>query len=318
MKRQSVAIMMSIAIVLGVYGVLPVSKVQAAAAITTYNYVPTFIPDDQTPVAVHVTFSNLTIGECYIYKVRLYRTAGSYFGETWNATSSSWVTSGGIYSSQNQFNATATSQSFWVYVRNTNLAASTAVNDANLAIVASSNTGSATCNTGPTFSNGTPVAVTIMKQTSGGTPTQFGGWLEESNGTSRAGRAVVVKNGSTIVGMYAVENNNITEGYSSTPGYFRVAAPTCTACTYTIETWDLVSPGTAVGTINTLGSNGCPNSITAAAVTSLNSCTTPTSITLISIAANPAQPSSATLIFAGLIAVAVSAIVLIRRRSRAA
>ena len=133
---------------------------------------------------------------------------------------------------------------------------------------------------GTNHSTSARVQVTLLNMSS------TGGWLEESNGTSRAGRAVVVRTGSTIIGMYAVENNNVNEGYPSTPGYFRVAVPACTTCGYTIETWDLASPGTAVGTINTMGTNSCPDAITVASITSLNSCAVPTSITLKSISAN--------------------------------
>jgi hypothetical protein len=156
-----------------------------------------------------------------------------------------------------------------------------------------------------------------MKMTAGGTPAQFGGWLEETTGTARAGRTVVVKNGTSIIGMYAAEDNGVNEGYGYSPGGFRVAVPDCTTCGYTIETWDLALPGTAVGTINTMGSAGCPNTVTAATITSLNSCTTPTSITLKSLSTRITPQTDFILTLAALLSITAIVGIIFRRRSRA-
>jgi hypothetical protein len=119
--------------------------------------------------------------------------------------------------------------------------------------------------------------------------TSSGGWLEETNGAARAGRAFVVKNSTGIVGMYVSEDNGVNEGYPATlmpaaapavAGYSRVAVPACTECNYTVESWDLAAPGTAGGQIHTMGSGGCPNSVTAAGTTSLDACISPTVISL--------------------------------------
>ena len=158
-----------------------------------------------------------------------------------------------------------------------------------LAIVASSD--GTTCAAGLSFSNGTPVTVTIIKMTSGGTPVQFGGWLEETNGSARADRAIVIKSGSTIVGMYVAENNGVNEGYPAvlaaavpaapvSAGYLKIAVPDCTSCNYTIESWDLAAPGTPVGQVNTMGSGACPDTVTAGSTTSLDACSAPTAVTL--------------------------------------
>jgi hypothetical protein len=287
MKHGWLSVFLALALVAIGFGVLPAPGVLAGAATTTYDYVSAYIPDDSTPIVVRVTFSNLTIGDCYVYKARLYKTS-TYYGETWNATTSNWIATGGVYSSQNQFTATATSQSFWVYVRNSTLAASATSGDARLAIVAAS--GGTTCAAGPSFNNGTPANVTVIQMTAGGTPAQFGGWLEETNSPARADRAIVIKNGSTIIGMYVAENNGVNEGYpaviSAAPaapvgaGYFKIAVPDCVSCNYTVESWALTTPGSAVGQVNTLGAGGCPNTITAGSTTSLDTCSAPTAITL--------------------------------------
>ena len=115
--RALLMVTLSTALAVGMWGIWPAQRTIAAAATTTYDYVPKYIPVDSTPTAVRVTFSDLVVGECYVYKVRLYKAATStYYGQTWNATTSTWVASGGAYTNQNQFIATATSQSFWVYV----------------------------------------------------------------------------------------------------------------------------------------------------------------------------------------------------------
>jgi len=320
MKHGWISLVVALALVAIGFGVLPAPRVWAGAATTTYDYVPAYIPDDSTPIVVRVTFSGLTLGDCYVYKARLYK-ASTYYGETWNATTSNWVASGGIYSSQNQFTATATSQSFWVYVRNSTLAASTISGDARLAIVASSN--GATCAAGLSFNNGTPANVTIIKMTSGGTPVQFGGWLEETNGAARADRAIVIKNGSTIVGMYVAENNGVNEGYpavlSAAPaapvaaGYFKIAVPDCVSCNYTVESWALTTPGSAVGQVNTMGAGGCPNTVTAGSTTSLDACSAPTAITLRTLSAT--SRSTATVPIASLALLGGLAALMRRRKA---
>jgi uncharacterized protein (TIGR03382 family) len=314
MKRNWLYVIVIIAVTLSVWGGMPAQTARAAAATTTYDFVPAFIPDDATPVAVRVTFSTLTIGQCYVYKVRLYKTAGTYFGEMWNPTTSTWAPNGGAYSVQNQFTASATSQSFWVYIRNTTLAASTIANDASLAIIASSN--GTTCVSGPTFVNGTPASVTIMKTTTGGTAAQFGGWLDEINGTSRAGRAIVVKSGSNIVGMYVAEDNNVNEGYVYAAGGYKVAVPSCAGCNYAIETWDLAAPNIPVGITNIMGAGGCSSDVSVGIVTSLSTCTSPTAVTLRDLTASTTT-SPAPIIF-GVLGLTAAALLLRRKTTRSA
>jgi len=69
-----------------------------------------------------------------------------------------------------------------------------------------------------------------------------GGWIEGTaylaNGTTPAANCpVVVKNsGGTIVGIYMTEDNSVNEGYPTTAGYYKVAAPAGTG--YSVEVWD--------------------------------------------------------------------------------
>jgi len=56
------------------------------------------------------------------------------------------------------------------------------------------------------------------------------------NGIPTENKVVVVKDGSTIVGIYLTENNNVNEGYSVTAGYFKVGVPA--GGPYTLELWD--------------------------------------------------------------------------------
>ncbi len=132
--------------------------------------------------------------------------------------------------------------------------------------------------------------------------TSSGGWLEETNGFSRAGKAYAVKSGATLVGLYVSEDNGVNEGYPAAlaaaapmaAGYSKVAVPACTTCGYTIESWNLAAPGTSVGQVNTMGDGACPNDVSAGAVTSLDTCTAPTAITLRTLTARaPLSPLAA-------------------------
>ena len=311
MKRKWISILVSLAIALSVWILTPWAM-WAAGSILHY---PLNIAADATftgstlttgtPFAIYIQITGAPANTaCNGPKIRLMPaatggTADSSF-RTWTGATYGWLPDNGAWASFPSITTDgAGSWSGWAYGAVPTAAANTWLE------------GRINCG-GTNHSTSARVQVTLLNMSS------TGGWLEESSGTSRAGRAVVVRTGSTIIGMYAVENNNITEGYSSTPGYFRVAVPACTTCGYTIETWDLASPGTAVGTINTMGTNSCPDAITVASITSLNSCTVPTSITLKSISAYTTPEANALLIFAGTLAVTVTTIVLLLRRSRAA
>lgn len=82
-----------------------------------------------------------------------------------------------------------------------------------------------------------------------------GGWIEGNanlDGNPAQNKIVVVKNsGGTIVGIYITEDNGVDEGYSSTPGYFKVGVPQ--GCDYTVELWDPIT--------NTIYPNGSVSGI---------------------------------------------------------
>ena len=53
-----------------------------------------------------------------------------------------------------------------------------------------------------------------------------GAWVYATAASTTEGKAILVfDNSNNIIGTYAIENNEINEGYSSTAGYFRVAVP---------------------------------------------------------------------------------------------
>jgi hypothetical protein len=136
------------------------------------------------------------------------------------------------------------------------------------------------------YTTSTRVQVTLMDMSGSGT----GGWLEETGTSSRGGRAIAVKNGATLIGLYVIEPNNVSEGYAYADGGYAVAAPACTTCGYSLETWNATSPGTAIGQVNTMGTSGCSNDVTAGNITSLNSCSNPTNVMLSSFAAQTDEP----------------------------
>jgi len=84
----------------------------------------------------------------------------------------------------------------------------------------------------------TATTVTALDMTSG---TGTGGWISGTayladTTTPAQNKIVVVKNGATIIGMYATEDNSVNEGYAATPGTFKAAAPVGTG--YSVEIWD--------------------------------------------------------------------------------
>jgi FlaG/FlaF family flagellin (archaellin) len=274
MKNKGLSLVIAVALVMAV--ALTGAPAPSAWAAGTILYYPTNVAQDAvfsgtaltagTPFAVYTEITGAPAStSCNGPKVRLLSlstggTADANF-RTWTDTTNGWLTDSGAWASFPTITTDASgSWSGWAY----GAVPSTATNTwLSIRI---------RCGT-TNYDITTRVSVTLMNMTNSG------GWLDETDGTARAGRAVVVKNGTTIVGMYVAEDNSVTEGYSGS-GYFKVAVPNCTTCGYTIETWNLAAPNTAVDTVNTMGLGGCLNDVTAAGTTSLNSCTTPTAITL--------------------------------------
>jgi len=90
------------------------------------------------------------------------------------------------------------------------------------------------------------------------------GWIYEPTGTARAGRVVVVRDGTDIIGLYVAEDNGAGEdsGYvigsplNENGGYYRIGVPTCSdaECDYTITTYATndYSLSTPLGQVNTM------------------------------------------------------------------
>lgn len=300
--RLAIALM----VVVGAWGTMPAPDARAAVAGITIDYYPQNIPSDGgtncttggTPFAVRVTVSG-DVGQNFALKIRL-----GTGGCTWNSTTSTWTSDLTAFTvlPRGTIGAGGTA-TLWLYGR--------ATSTATASLTVRARACDATFSSCPTPNiDSAASAVTLMNMTTSG------GWLEETDGASRAGRMVVVKNGASIVGMYAAENNSVTEGYSYTPGGYRVAVPSCAGCGYTIETWLPSNPGTAVDTVNTLGIDGCPSDVAAGATTSLDSCTTPTAVTTRALSANAAPTAAASLIGLGAVAGAAALLIAARRRSR--
>jgi autotransporter-associated beta strand protein len=238
-------------------------------------YYPVHVPGDAavsggtltqgTPFAVYATLTGLS-GACFGPKL-FYPDTGSSVAYTWN--NSTWKLPEDTWATYAAIDGSSGSWSGWII----GAIPSSAVDTGNLAvgIHCSSNLYTA------------DVAVTKMTMTDAGT----GGWLDETRGINRAGRAVVVKDGTTIVGMYLAEDNGVDEGYTALAA--AMAAPAATVyykvgvlagSGYTVESWNLASPGTPVDKVNTMGTEGCPSTAPAGVVTSMNACTSPTAVTL--------------------------------------
>lgn len=293
MRRKWLSLVLAFILVALAFGALPTPQA-AAAGITSISidYYPTYIPTDAanpcssgggTPFAVRITV-NGTANQAFGAKIRLGTAAC-----TWRPDNSTWTTDSTSYTALTRGTIGAGgSVSMWLYGR------------ANSTATASLTVRARGCDAGYTTCadnvDSPAKAVTLMNMTSSG------GWLEETNGFSRAGKAYAVKSGATLVGLYVSEDNGVNEGYPAAlaaaapmaAGYSKVAVPACTTCGYTIESWNLAAPGTSVGQVNTMGDGACPNDVSAGAVTSLDTCTAPTAITLRTLTARaPLSPLAA-------------------------
>jgi hypothetical protein len=220
--------------------------------------------NNDSPFAIYLTVSNLNENTDYEFTVRVNH-SGTDRG--------SFTTSGGFGTAYVSLGTTPTgcgtecSLSSWVFIRAT---ATVPAEPSNLRI-RTRVVGAAT----PPF-NDLPGPSFLDMITAGG-------WLEESTGTARDGRAVAVFNASDLVGLYIAKANGVNDGYPGESGYYRLAVPDCADCGYRLETWELDNPGISVGQINTMGEDSCPDSVGVGLVQSLNSCHTPTAVFLAAI-----------------------------------
>jgi len=315
MNRKLLTLLLSLALALAVWGGLPVHKAQAAITSVTLNYYPVNVPQD-APVGCATGTSFVVIATVNATDTGLdqYFTGHVTLGMpgsacTYNSTTGTWQAELTSTIDLKQFTIPASQTTYQVvfYVRSQVGFTSNSLR----ASVYSCDDGTFSyCPAGGRVSS-SPAAVTPMDMTSSG------GWLDESGGVdvaARAGRYIAVKNGSTLVGLYSAEDNLVPEGNSHAAGGFKVAAPSCTDCAYTIETWLPSAPGTAEGGINTMDANGCPSDIVAGAISSLDTCNSPTAILLESFAGT-SQGGVTTLILVSLaLAFVMGGLILVQRR----
>lgn len=300
MKGRWISVVLTLTLMGGVLVALPAQRSLAAGiASITIDHYPAYIPTDAsspcssgggTPFAVRVTVAG-DANQNYAIKIRLGSGAC-----TWRPDTGSWTTDSTAFTALTRGTIESDGDvSFWLYGR------------ANANATTSLTVRARGCNADWTSCadniDSSPKTVTLIDMSTSG------GWLEETEGTTRSARAIAVKDGLTVVGLYVAEDNGVNEGYPGTfavagssglapdaEGYYKVAVPDCANCGYTIETWELTSPGTSVGQVNTMGEGTCPSSVTAGATTSLDSCGTPTAIALGTLKATPLANAFPTLL----------------------
>jgi hypothetical protein len=301
MRRKWLSLVLALMLVALAFGA--VSAAPEAPDAGVIDYYPTLLPADTTstdcstgtPYAIHVSFSGLTAANTYSIKAYHYTTADTTNrGCFWNFQANTWVAIDNTYSNLPTVTG-ITDWSGWLYIKEvTQHTGKTSTADGLKLRVR--------FRTGSTNMDATITAGLVAADMSGACTTNCGGWLVETNGFSRAGKAYAVKSGATLVGLYVSEDNGVNEGYPAAlaaaapmaAGYSKVAVPACTTCGYTIESWNLAAPGTSVGQVNTMGDGACPNDVSAGAVTSLDTCTAPTAITLRTLTARaPLSPLAA-------------------------
>jgi hypothetical protein len=293
MKLGWISAVVALALVAIGFGVLPAPRALAAGITSiSIDYFPANIPTDAaspcssgggTPFAMHVTV-NGTANQNFVIKTRL--GAGAC---TWRPDNGAWTTDNTTYTALTRGTIEPDGNvSLWLYGR--------ANSNATTSLTVRARGCDAAWSACVDNIDSPAQTVALMNMVFSG------GWLEETNGAARAGRAFVVKNGASIVGLYVSEDNGVNEGYpaalmaAAVPaaiGYSKVAVPDCSSCNYTTESWDLATPDTPVGQVNTMGTGACPNTVTAGSTTSLDACSAPTAITLRTLSATSRSTATA-------------------------
>jgi hypothetical protein len=271
-----------------------------ADGIPTIEYMPSYARtgDNDTPFVIYLTVSELNENTSYEFTARINH-AGTDRGSFTTADIGNFGISYLSLGTTPDGCGTNCSLSKWVFLRAT---ATVPAEPSNIRIrtrVVGASTPPFDDLSGPDFLN----------------MTTAGGWLEESTGVARDGRAVAVFDNTDLIGLYVAKLNGVNDGYPNDSGYYRVAVPDCTDCGYTVETWELDDPGVAVGQINTMGENGCPDDVGIGAVQSMNSCNTPTAVSLAAIGVGSAvSPIPPLLLLLVVVGTAVGLILVRRRR----
>ncbi|WP_041726160.1 Ig-like domain-containing protein [Caldisericum exile] len=259
MRNKAFAVMVAIAMVVSL--IAPLGNVVKGAASLSCSFPFYYAPYDGTqnsgtPVAYYLTITGANPNANYYLNAYYYygtNPSGSYI---WNASTSQWVPTTSSSPSSTSGHPVITTDSSgnwsgWVFVKSRIDKDYGTLPNIRFRAYLTSNT--------TTQITGTYNSVHMMNmRISGFTPPSWvdtdGGWIEgiayQIDGTTPASNCpVVVKNSSgTIIGIYMTEDNGVNEGYSSTPGYFKVAAPVGTG--YTVEVWD-PSTNTKIGNATT-------------------------------------------------------------------
>ncbi|MEF3244957.1 MAG: Ig-like domain-containing protein, partial [Caldisericaceae bacterium] len=257
MKQRFLSVLVVIAILLSF--VLPLGSIVRAAVSVSVINIPTYIPIDcststttpgnGTPIAVYVKATGGAANTTYRIKSRVGPTTSTLSYAIWwanvSTTPYSWGNDSTAWSSSWPITTDGSGiWSGWIVTKvNTSIASNTNFNWSNNIYYR------ARLREGSSNRDSQAVSITPLNMTSSGSGT-LGGWIEgiayDTTGTPLQGYPVVVKNSSgTIIGIYLTEDNNVNEGYSATPGYYKVAAPVGSG--YTVEVWDPAT-NTIIGT----------------------------------------------------------------------
>jgi hypothetical protein len=184
-----------------------------------------------TPYTIYVTASDLV--ETFTYLIKAYHYLASSTankGCMWNWQTNSWVVIDNTYNNLPSISG-VTSWSGWIYIKEVTTHAG--ATDLRLRV---------RFRTGTTNADGTVYPTPMSMATAGGWVEGHaygvGGTALASYSAPLAGRRVVVKDsGGTIVGIYAIEDNGVAEGYNSgDTGYYKIAVPAGSG--YTAEVWE--------------------------------------------------------------------------------
>ena len=250
MQKKFFSLLIVLAMVVSV--ITPLGQSVKGAVAVSVGSIPSYIPIDcsdtgtpgnGTPIAVFVSVTGGAANTTYQIKSRVGFISPPYPSTTltyaiwwanvgttpysWGTDTSTWATTWPITTDGSG------NWSGWLVTKvNTSITSNSSFNwSQNIFYVARFREGSSNRDSGS-------VSITPLNMASSGSGT-LGGWIEGTatvNGIPTENKVVVVKDGSTIVGIYLTENNNVNEGYSVTAGYFKVGVPA--GGPYTLELWD--------------------------------------------------------------------------------
>jgi len=254
MNKKFLSILVVLAMVVSL--VAPLGNTVKGAAAATINPIYYYAPYDGTqtsgtPIAYYVQLTGANINAQYYVNAYFYNGSYPSGAYIWNSSTSTWVPTTSSSPTATSGHPVITTDasgnwSGWIFVKSRIDKDYTVVPNIRVRFYLTSNTGTQVT---ATYYNVNMMNMHISGFTPPSWVTTDGGWIEGiaylADGTTPATNCpVVVKNSSgTIVGIYMTEDNSVNEGYSTTPGYFKVAAPVGTG--YSVEVWN--SSNTKIG-----------------------------------------------------------------------